>query len=101
MEDLKQNQFVIRIFDLGNVGVSSSSSKSKNEYAVGAAVSGSNSQLERVVSPRHTYHLSQHTKKFEINSSRIRIQLVVGKNMMMDKGQLTINWVAASKGRFF
>ncbi len=84
LEDHKKNQFVIRIFDLAG---------SNNEYAVGAL--GSNEPL--ITPPRHIYHLDSLTKNFEVNSSRIRIQLVVGKSMMMEKGQLKINWVAATK----
>lgn len=28
-------------------------------------------------------------------------RLVVGKNMMLDKGKLTINWVAATNGKHY
>jgi len=84
LEDYKQNQFVIRIFELADLN---------NEYLVSSSLESNEPMIS---SPRYTYHLDPMAKNFEVNSSRIRIQLVVGKNMMMDKGQLKINWVAAS-----
>ena len=68
------NQFVVRIFDL-------------NENLTDAKLL-----------PKHEYTLDKSTKYYQIDSSNIRMQYVVGKNMILN-GKLFINWITATKSK--
>ncbi|CAF0709121.1 unnamed protein product [Brachionus calyciflorus] len=100
--DTKSNQFVIRIYDM-NENLLNSNQLTSYQNSDSDLLENSDEKRKEVLReknhffPKYEYTLDNSIKHYQIDSTYIRIQLVIGKDMSFNNGRLILSWLAAKK----